>query len=334
MDRNELNQRLPDVIDAIVRSVRDEPRMQHLNGVQLPSRDVIIECIKRLRQVLFPGYFGKQGVITTENVTYRIGELVIELAELLYGQVLCCLRYQQDLPGSPADNYAGGNGDGKSSSAACAACERSAARIVSTFFDRIPAVRAMLAEDVQAAFDGDPAAQNTDETIFCYPGLFAISVQRVAHEFYQLGVPLLPRIMTEYAHSLTGIDIHPGARLGRRLFIDHGTGVVIGETTEIGDNVKIYQGVTLGALAPGFGQALRGQKRHPTIEGDVTIYSGATILGGDTVIGRGATIGGNVFVTSSVPPLTQVSAEPPKLKFRDRRPKSMRQPDFALDFQI
>src|SRR3989454_8035017 len=182
----------------------------------------------------------------------------------------------------------------------------------------------MLAADVQAAFDGDPAAQSTDETIFCYPGLFAIFVQRLAHEFHQLKVPLLPRIMTEYAHSLTGIDIHPGAKLGKSFFIDHGTGVVIGETTEIGDDVKIYQGVTLGALAPAFGQLLRGQKRHPTIEDDVTIYAGATILGGDTVIGQGAVIGGNVFITSSVPPLNQVSAEPPKLKYRDRRPKAGR----------
>ena len=194
----------------------------------------------------------------------------------------------------------------------------------------------MLAEDVQAAFDGDPAAQNTDETIFCYPGVLAITVQRLAHEFYKMDIPLLPRMMTEYAHSLTGIDIHPGAKLGRRLMIDHGTGVVIGETTEIGANVKIYQGVTLGALAPAFGQLLRGQKRHPTIEDDVTIYAGATILGGDTVIGQGAVIGGNVFITSSVPPLNQVSAEPPKLKYRDRRPKAGRrgEMEFALDFQI
>src|SRR5207253_1436822 len=192
----------------------------------------------------------------------------------------------------------------------------------------------MLAADVQAAFDSDPAAQSTDETIFCYPGLFAITVQRLAHEFHKMGVPLLPRIMTEYAHSLTGIDIHPGARLGKSFFIDHGTGVVIGETCEIGDNVKIYQGVTLGALAPAFGQMLRGQKRHPTIEDDVTIYSGATILGGETVIGRGATIGGNVFITSSVPPLNQVTADPPKLKYRDRRPRAMREPEMALDFQI
>jgi serine O-acetyltransferase len=323
-DRNDLNRRLPVFVDSIVRSVLDEPRMKHLDRVQLPSRDVIIDAVKKLRQLLFPGYFVRQGQgqITADNVTFRVGELVIELSDALYDQVRCCLRYAQNLPEPASD------GD-----ASCAACDRSAAGIVATFLERIPAVRAMLADDVQAAFDGDPAAHNTDETIFCYPGLLAITVQRLAHEFYTLGVPLLPRIMTEYAHSLTGIDIHPGAKLGRRLFIDHGTGVVVGETTEIGDNVKIYQGVTLGALAPHYGQLLRGQKRHPTIEDDVTIYAGATILGGDTVIGRGSTIGGNVFVTSSVPPMNQVSAEPPKLKYRDRRPKSGRV-DFVPDFQI
>jgi serine O-acetyltransferase len=239
----------------------------------------------------------------------------------LYEQVRCCLRYRDQLPGT--------NGDDER----CEKCDHEAAQIVSTFFDRLPDVRALLADDVQSAFDGDPAAQSTDETIFCYPGLFAISVQRLAHEFYKQNVPLLPRIMTEYAHSLTGVDIHPGAKLGRRFFIDHGTGVVIGETTEIGDNVKIYQGVTLGALAV-FGQAQRGHKRHPTIEDDVTIYAGATILGGDTILGRGATIGGNVFITSSVPPLNQVTAEAPKLRYRDRRPKSMRTQEFEMDYQI
>jgi serine O-acetyltransferase len=208
------------------------------------------------------------------------------------------------------------------------------AEIVSKFLDQLPGVRDMIAADVQAAFDSDPAAQNTDETIFSYPGVFAITVQRLAHEFHKLGVPLLPRIMTEYAHGQTGIDIHPGAQLGRSFFIDHGTGVVIGETTVIGANVKVYQGVTLGALAPAFGQMLRGTKRHPTIEDNVTIYAGATILGGETTIGRGCVIGGNVFITSSVPPLNQVSAEPPLLKFRDKRPKAQRLMDLPLDFQI
>jgi len=319
MDRNELNHRLPGVVDSIVHSVTAEPRMQHLNRVLLPKRDAIIESIKLLRQIVFPGYFGKQG-LTTENLPFRVGELVIELSDLLYEQVRCCLRYREQLPGSDSQG------------SQCEECDREAADTVAHFLSRVPAIREVLATDVQASFDGDPAAKSTDETIFCYPGLFAIFVQRVAHEFYQKQVPLLPRIMTEYAHSLTGIDIHPGARLGQGLLIDHGTGVVIGETTQIGNNVKIYQGVTLGALAPGFGQKLRGQKRHPTIEDDVTIYAGATILGGETVIGKGALIGGNVFITSSVPPLNQVSADPPNLRYRDRRPKRMKE-DF-LDFQI
>ena len=322
MDRKELNQRLPSLVDGIVRNVVDEhPHLQHLNRVFLPNRREIVDAIAKLRDLVFPGYFGKQG-LTSTNVPFRLGELVIELADTMYEQVRCCLRYREQIPGTDGDNER------------CEICDREAARIVAVFFERIPHVRDLLATDVQAAFDGDPAAQSTDETIFCYPGLYAISVQRLAHEFYKLEVPLLPRIMTEHAHSLTGIDIHPGARLGRRFFIDHGTGVVIGETTEIGEDVKLYQGVTLGALAPAFGQLLRGQKRHPTIEDDVTIYAGATILGGETVIGHGATIGGNVFITSSIPPLNQVSAEPPKLKYRDRRPKSMRAQEFVMDYQI
>jgi serine O-acetyltransferase len=322
MNRSDLNHRLPEVVQSLVDSVMAEPRMKHLDRVYLPSRDAIIKCIDLLRQMILPGYFGKQG-LTTENLVFRIGELANELTDLLYDQVRCCLRYRQGI--------AGENGDDRT--ALCATCDTEAARIVSTFFDRMPAVRDVLATDVQAAFDSDPATQSTDETIFCYPGLFAIFVQRFAHEFYKLGVPLLPRIMTEHAHSRTGIDIHPGAQLGESFFIDHGTGVVVGETTQIGKRVKIYQGVTLGALAPAFGQALRGQKRHPTIEDDVTIYAGATILGGATTIGHGSVIGGNVFITSSVPPQNQVSAEPPKLKYRDRRPKSARS-EVVLDFQI
>jgi serine O-acetyltransferase len=322
MNRDDLNHRLPAIVQSLVDSVMSEPRMKHLDRVFLPSRDAIIKSIDLLRQLLFPGYFGKLG-ITTDNLAYRMGELTIELTDILYEQVRCCLRYREGI--------AGENGDSKS--ALCAQCDSEAAQIVSNFFDQIPAVRNILATDVQAAFEGDPAAQSTDETIFCYPGLFAIFVQRLAHEFYKSKVPLLPRIMTEHAHSRTGIDIHPGAHLGPSFFIDHGTGVVIGETTQIGQNVKLYQGVTLGALAPAFGQLLCGQKRHPTIEDDVTIYAGATILGGDTIIGKGSVIGGNVFITTSVPPLNQVSAEPPKLKYRDRRPKSARN-EVLLDFQI
>jgi serine O-acetyltransferase len=318
MDRKELDQHLPGVVDALVKSILDEPKIQHLNRVYLPNRDAIIEAITLLRQVIYPGYFGNQG-LTSENVAEKMTALLGRISSLLYEQIRYCLRYREQIP------EPNGNND------KCDECDKEAARIIGEFFRRLPEVRGYLALDVQAAFEGDPAAQSTDETVFSYPGLLAITTQRLAHEFYRQQVPLLPRIMTEYAHSLTGIDINPGARLGRRFFIDHGTGVVIGETTQIGDNVKIYQGVTLGALAPGFGQLLRGQKRHPTIEDNVTIYAGATILGGETVIGEGSTIGGNVFITASVPPQNQVSAEPPKLKYRDRRKQKA---DFVPDFQI
>ncbi len=318
MTRQELDQQTPAVVDALVQSIVSQPTMQHLNRVYLPSRDVIIDCMTRLRQLIFPGYFGKQG-LTKQNITYFIGELTTKLTDLLYDQVRCSLRYREQIPES--------NGEGD-----CHDCDDLAADIVAKFFERIPAVREILATDVRAAFEGDPAARNTDETIFCYPGLLAITIQRLAHELHKLDVPLLPRIMTEHAHSQTGIDIHPGAKLGQSFFIDHGTGVVVGETTEIGNNVKLYQGVTLGALSPHFGQMLRGQKRHPTIEDNVTIYAGATILGGDTVIGRNAVIGGNVFITASVAPFTQVSMETQKLKFRERRTK--KKDEFVPDFSI
>ena len=308
MNRTALNAKLPQIVDLLVKSTTSVTGMQHLNRIYLPSRDAIIESIGRLRELIFPGYFGKQG-LTTENLPYRVGELVMELSDILYDQVRWCLRYRASLPAM--------NGCGME----CEQCDKQAASIVATFFERVPAVREMLAMDVKAAFEGDPAAQSPDETIFSYPGLFAIMVQRLAHEFFKLEVPLLPRIMTEYAHSVTGVDIHPGAKLGRGFFIDHGTGVVIGETTEIGSNVKVYQGVTLGALAPAYGQMLRGHKRHPTIEDDVTIYAGATILGGDTVIGKGAVINGNVFIVQSVPPHTIVGMEEPKLTYRQRKSK-------------
>ena len=194
--------------------------------------------------------------------------------------------------------------------------------IVEKFLSQLPKVRAMLATDVQAGYDGDPAAFNTDEIILSYPGLYAIFVNRLAHVLYCLEVPLIPRMMTEHAHSLTGIDIHPGATIGEYFFIDHGTGVVVGETTQIGNNVKLYQGVTLGALSTRGGQTLRNKKRHPTLMDNVTVYSGASILGGETVIGTGAVIGSNAFVTDSVPAHTRVSIKNPELKFKDRSIKA------------
>ena len=317
MNTNALNDRLPEVVQALVRNIAADPRMQHLDCSALPSREAVVECVQTLRQLVFPGYFGQQQ-LTGQNLPFRVGELVMEISDLLLEQVACSLRMTDRVAGQGAADRNLRDVDIE------------ATRIMATFLDRIPAVRDILTTDVQAAFDGDPAAKSSDETIFCYPGVLAITVQRLAHELHLLGVPLLPRMMTEYAHSQTGIDIHPGAELGPSFFIDHGTGVVIGETTQIGARVKVYQGVTLGALAPAYGQALRGRKRHPTVEDDVTIYSGATILGGETVIGHGAVIGGNVFITSSVPPLNQVTAEPPKLKYRNRNPGAAK----AFDFQI
>lgn len=194
--------------------------------------------------------------------------------------------------------------------------------ICEAFFRAIPEVRALAQTDLQAAFDGDPAAYSKQEIVLSYPGLFAITVYRLAHVLYQLGVPMIPRMMTEYAHGLTGIDIHPGARIGEYFFIDHGTGVVIGETTVIGKGVKIYQGVTLGGLSTRGGQSLQGKKRHPTIEDNVTIYANASILGGDTVIGAGTVIGANAFVLQSVSPNTTVTTMDQPLKFRARKPEN------------
>ena len=319
MPRNALNARLPDVVNAVVGDIHSAPLTRRLGDVMLPSRVKVAALLDGLQQLSFPGYFGLQGV-TAQNLQYRVGELILELTDVLYDQVRNGLRYREGK--SPDEN----------DDPTCTECDETAAEVVARFFDRLPAVRAMLATDVQAAFDGDPAATNPDEIIFCYPGLVAVMTQRYAHELYEQKVPLLPRMMTERAHSQTGIDIHPGAVLGDRFMIDHGTGVVIGETCVIGNNVKVYQGVTLGALAPAYGQALRGHKRHPTIEDDVVIYAGATILGGDTVIGRGSVIGGNVFLTTSVPEKNQVLLEPPRLKYRDRRPKSERAE--TIDFQI
>ena len=195
-----------------------------------------------------------------------------------------------------------------------------AEEITFDFMNKLPKIRAFIETDVQAAYDGDPAAFNKDEIIYSYPGLYAILVNRIAHELFLLGVPLIPRIMTEYAHSKTGIDIHPGATIGKYFFIDHGTGIVVGETTIIGNNVKIYQGVTLGALSTRGGQSLKNTKRHPTIEDNVTIYSGASILGGETIIGKNVVIGGNAFITKSVPQGAKVSIRNQELHYKYDKP--------------
>jgi serine O-acetyltransferase len=321
MNEHDLNQKLPASVKRLLTSIEELPAIRRLDRGVLPSHENATASIERLMQLIFPGYFGKQG-LTHEALPFRVGEVVMELSNQLYDQIRFCLRYRVDEP------------NGGSYESQCQDCDKNAAAITLAFFDQLPEVRAMIAQDVQAAFDSDPAATTPDETIFCYPGLYAITVQRLAHVLYEMKVPLLPRIWTEIAHSRTGIDMHPGATLGKRFFIDHGTGVVIGETCTIGDNVKIYQGVTLGALAPHYGQQLRGTKRHPTIEDDVVIYAGATVLGGDTVIGKGSTILGNVFIFNSVPPQNVVGIEPPKLKIRDRSKKNRDAATDVMDFQI
>lgn len=317
MPRPALHERLSDVTRQLVDSVHELPTLHRLDHGFLPNRQTVRKAVGTLMQLVFPGYFGRQG-LTEQMLPYHVGDLVGSLMDELFEPVQYCLRFREDNDDCPEVN---------------ARCAAEAERAVLGFFDALPAVRRRVADDVKAHFEGDPAATSPEETIFSYPGLYAIAVQRLAHELYALNVPLLPRVMTELAHEQTGIDIHPGARLGQGLFIDHGTGVVVGETCLIGKNVKIYQGVTLGALAPAKGQKLRGAKRHPTIEDDVVLYAGATILGGETVIGRGSTIGGNVFLTQSVPAGTRVVAEPPSLRMRNGKPT--RSPEhLPLDFQI
>lgn len=291
----------------LIGDYRAQPKTSHLDSPFLPNRDQTIQIVELIRRVMFPGFFDEIR-LTAENLQPHLEALLADIYQRLLVQVREALHYQ-DLV-----DRGGREGD-------CPDCDRRAAELTGQFMACLPEVRQLLNTDVQAVFDGDPAATGLDEAIFCYPGIDAIFIHRVAHRLHRLGVPLLPRIMSEYAHNETGIDIHPGATIGPSFFIDHGTGVVVGETTTIGKGVKIYQGVTLGALSTKGGQAWRGRKRHPTIEDDVTIYGGAIILGGQTVIGRGATIGGSVFITSSVPAGHTVTMHLPELKSMPPKPR-------------
>jgi serine O-acetyltransferase len=296
----EFRQQLPELVDEILKNGNVPPDHHHITYEPIPTRESVIEILQLMREILFPGFFSPEKVDPV-NLRYSMGRSVSMVYDLLCDQVCRslrhdCFRYDQ----------------------ACSDCEGRAGEIALEVIRAIPGIQKLMAADVAAAYEGDPAAKSYDEIIFCYPGIYAIWVYRVAHQLYRHGVPLLPRIMTEHAHSLTGIDIHPGAQIGRRFVIDHGTGVVIGETTEIGENVRIYQGVTLGALSlpPEVVNDLRYKKRHPTIEDNVIIYSGATILGGETVIGANSTIGGSVWLTESIPPNTRVMLETPKLVYK------------------
>lgn len=301
------------LVKAIAASYRENQSDISAEFVSQPKREVIIKVIFILRELLFPEYYGQRQLINT-TIEYHIGDLLIKLHKILSEQIVLALTYQTIARNSSPGNTA-----------------EKADEIIYQFLSKIPELRRSIQLDAQAAFDGDPAAVDKDEIMFSYPGVFAVSVYRLAHELHLLSVPLIPRIMTEYAHSVTGIDIHPGASIGKSFFIDHGTGVVIGETTTIGNNVKVYQGVTLGGLSTREGQNLRGVKRHPTIEDDVTLYSGASILGGETVIGKGVVVGSNVFLTRSVPAGTKVSIKSPELKFKESTADNSDEEESVLD---
>ncbi len=288
---------IPGIVEQLVRTCDGDTCFNHVDLEPLPSKESIIEIIQMACRLLFPGYFSRTR-IDKVNLVYYYGQEATAFYEALSQQVVFALRHECRRQGMT-----------------CFTCEEQAKGIVINFMKELPRIKMLLASDIRAAHDGDPAAKSYDEIIFSYPGLFAVAVQRMAHQLYVQKVPLVPRIMSEYAHSVTGIDIHPGARIGESFFIDHGTGVVIGETTIIGDHVRIYQGVTLGALSVPKTEVeqLRTEKRHPTIEHDVILYSGVTVLGGDTVIGAGSVIGGNVWITHSVPPGSKVFIEEPRL---------------------
>jgi len=294
-----LNGSFEEMVSTIIQDLTAHMDENHVRPHHLPDKDAVLRIIDLTRYILFPGYFDKR----SSSVEYYAGALLYELQEKLQQQVCLVLRHGVFLTeGSIEDPVE----DPKLRSA----------RIAQEYIGRIPALRDILYKDVEATLNGDPAARSTHEIILAYPGIYAISVFRMAHELHVRGVPLIPRIMTEHAHSLTGIDIHPGATIGHHFCIDHGTGIVIGETTRIGNYVKIYQGVTLGGLSTRTGQALRGKRRHPAIEDEVTIYSSSSILGGDTVIGKGATVGANVFITQSVPAGSRVSMKTRELNIR------------------
>ena len=290
--------RIQALTDRILADYGNERVIDRLEMFTQPDRLVIEALIEKLFRLVFPGYY-RDYTYRIYNPKNNLSALIEDIAFHLNRQIGIALR-------GSGQAFDGG-------------IDRVAEDLTAAFLERLPEIRAYVETDLQAAYDGDPAATDKAEVIIAYPGLYAITVYRLAHVLYQLEVPLIPRIMTEYAHSRTGIDIHPGAQIGRYFFIDHGTGIVVGETTVIGDYVKIYQGVTLGALSTRGGQKLHGKRRHPTIEDNVTIYAGASILGGDTVIGHDSVIGSNVFITHPIAPGTRVSVKNQELLFKSGR---------------
>ncbi len=292
-------------IDSLIASILANPSGRHLSDTRLPDQGTVVRLLDEMRAVMFPGFFGRRN-LDRNSLPNHIESTLHDLAADLHEQIEAALCYWRTLS---TENPIGAEGD----------CAKDSQVVTQQFLGRLPEVRRLLCLDVAAAYDGDPAAEHMDEIVFCYPGVTAMMVQRLAHELYNLNVPLLPRIMTEFAHGETGIDIHPGAQIGESFFIDHGTGVVIGETTNIGNDCKVYQGVTLGAKSfpkDSMGRIIRGAKRHPTLRDRVTVYAGATILGGDTVIGDDCVVAGGVFLARSVPPGHIVRNSNPELILR------------------
>lgn len=285
-----LEQEVQELVTDILADYRGDRAIDRMEDfVDQPDKEVIINIVNKLLRILYPGYY-RDTSYKVYNAANQLSLLIEDVMYYLNKEIAKVLKYSPDY--KTADEEAK---------------KKAAKDITIAFLKRIPCVREYLETDLEAAFDGDPAASSKEEIILCYPGMLAITVYRIAHELFLLSVPLIPRTMTEYAHSVTGIDIHPGASIGKYFFIDHGTGIVVGETTIIGEHVKVYQGVTIGALSTSGGQKLKNKKRHPTIEDYVTIYSNASILGGETVIGRDSVIGGNAFITRSVAAGSRVS---------------------------
>lgn len=299
----EFRKKIPKIVQELTLSCDRGNCFDHIGLEPINSRESIINLVHRAFSILYPGYFTEKRVDTV-NLSYYFGQEVTEFFELLSQQITLavrhdCVRYEQP----------------------CSLCKMRGEEAAIDFCRSLGQIRTLLAKDIRAAREGDPAAAGYDEIIFSYPGLYAITVYRIAHQLLEMGIPLIPRIMTEYAHRHTGIDIHPGAHIGESFFIDHGTGVVVGATAVIGDRVRLYQGVTLGAMSIPRDEVenLSSRKRHPTLEDDVVVYAGSTILGGDTVIGARSVVGGNVWLTESIPPDTLVFAKKPELILKDRR---------------
>ncbi len=307
--------KVKDMIASIVSDYKKGRDIDKTAVYEQPDQETVIAIVRKMLRIIYPGYY-RDNVFKVYNVDSNLTVWIEDVIFNLSRQIALVLRYQQS-EGGASGIVPDAGCDPQRDAMRETIYEARAQNIAIEFCSRIPKLREYLDTDLEASLDGDPAALNKDEIVLCYPGLLATTIQRMAHELFLLDVPLLPRMMTEYAHSITGIDMHPGATIGKYFFMDHGTGVVIGSTTVIGEHVKVYQGVTLGALSTSGGQKLRGKKRHPTIEDYVTIYSGASILGGETVIGHHSVIGGNAFITSSIPANTRVAIKNQELIMKD-----------------